>query len=73
VPGGRALLLQCFVAVVEDHDRREIGNRREHRGPATEHDARAATGLSPRLGPGAVGLRRVQLDDLTAVAGDRVM
>ena len=47
VPRGSALLLQRLVAVVEHHDRGEVGNRREHRAPPADDDARALAGRPP--------------------------
>ena len=47
VPGGRALLLQRLVGLVDHDDRGEVGHRRPHRGAAADDDARAGAGAVP--------------------------
>ena len=50
VPGGRTLVFERFVALVDDDDGRKIRHRRPHRGATADDDARAR----PRARPLAV-------------------
>ena len=56
IPRRRPLLLERFVAFVDDDDRTQVRNRREHRHPATDDDARPGSSLVPALRATRVGL-----------------
>ena len=47
VPRGRALVVERFVALVDDDHRREIRHRRPHRGAPADHHARACRAHAP--------------------------